>query len=143
VQFSVSDNLGDIRKQFGRFTLRMRQNQKPAMLAAILQARTIIAERTAKGVDVNGAPFKPYTATYAAFRSRQGRTVTPNLMFTGRMLASMKVTADSRKGVLFFSRSEEARKAAFNNRTRRFFDLSKNELKRIQNVYFRRLTRER
>jgi secreted Zn-dependent insulinase-like peptidase len=64
-------------------------------------------------------------------------------MFTGRMLASMKVTADSRKGVLFFSRSEEARKAAFNNRTRRFFDLSKNELKRIQNVYFRRLTRER
>lgn len=143
MQFSVSDNLGDIRKQFGRFTLRMRQNQKPAMLAAILQARTIIAERTAKGVDVNGAPFKPYTATYAAFRSRQGRTVTPNLMFTGRMLASMKVTADSRKGVLFFSRSEEARKAAFNNRTRRFFDLSKNELKRIQNVYFRRLTRER
>ena len=143
MQFSVSDNIGDVRRQFGKFTSRMRRNEKPAMLAAISQARTIIAERTAKGVDVNNAPFKPYTATYAAFRSRNGRTVNPNLMFTGRMLASMKVTADKRKGVLFFSRSEEARKAAFNNRTRRFFDLSKNELNRIRDVYFRRLTRER
>lgn len=143
MEFSVRDNLGDVRNQLKNFTLRMRRNEKPAMLAAILQARTIILERTAQGKDVSGAPFKPYSKTYAAFRSKSGRSPNPNLMFTGRMLASMKVTADKRKGVLFFSRSEEARKAAFNNRTRRFFDLSKKEMQRIQKVYFKRLTSER
>ena len=143
MQFRITDNLPTTQKQFRKLQRRFRENKRPAMLAAVLQARTIITERTAKGVDVNGAPFKPYTKTYAAFRRSRGRSTTPDLMFTGRMLASMKAKADRDKGVLFFSRSEEARKAAFNNRTRRFFDLSKVELRRIQKVYFRRFVRER
>jgi hypothetical protein len=143
MEFSVTDNVGDVGNRFKKFTLRMRRNEKPAMLQAILQARTIIALRTSQGKDVSGAPFKPYNKTYAAFRSKKGLSLTPNLTVTGNMLASMQVTADKRKGVLFFSSSEEARKAAFNNRTRRFFDLSKKEKQRILKVYFKRLTSER
>lgn len=143
MRFSITDNLPATQKQFKQLQRRFSVNKRPAMSAAVLQARTIITQRTARGVDVDGAPFKPYTKTYAAFRRSRGRSTTPDLMFTGRMLASMKAKADKNKGVLFFSRSEEARKAAFNNRTRRFFDLSKDELRRIQKVYFRRLTRER
>lgn len=143
MQFSITDNSPATRKRLDAMIRRYQQNKKPAMTAAILQAQTIIKTRTAKGVDVNGAPFKAYSKTYAAFRSKKGRSTTPDLMFSGRMMASMKATATKNEGVLFFSRSEEARKAAFNNRTRRFFDLSKKELTRIQQVYFRRLTRER
>jgi len=117
------------------------KNQKPAMAATVLQAQTIIKKRTSAGVDVNGKAFAPYSNAYSAFRSKSGRSTTPDLMFSGRMMASMKATASSRRGVLFFSRAEESKKAAFNNRTRKFFDLSKKELERLQNVYFKRLTK--
>lgn len=143
MQFTVFDNLSETRRRYGAIQQRLSKNKREAMLAAILQAQTIIKTRTAKGVDVSGAPFKPYSKTYEAFRKSKGRSATPNLMFSGRMLNSMKATANKNKGVLFFSRSEESKKAAFNNRTRRFFDLSKKELGRIQDVYFRRLTSER
>jgi len=143
MQFSITDNSPATRKRLDSLIRRYQQNKKPAMTAAILQAQTIIKTRTAKGVDVDGAPFKPYSKTYAAFRSKKGLSTTPDLMFRGAMMASMKATASKNEGVLFFNTSENAKKAAFNNRTRRFFDLSKKELTRIQQVYFRRLTRER
>jgi hypothetical protein len=143
MKFSLVDNLPATRRKFEALSRRFAKNQKKAMLATVLQAETIIKQRTAQGKDVNGNPFKRYSDSYSSFRAKAGRSRTPNLMFSGRMLNSMKVKASKTTGVLFFSRAEESRKAAFNNRTRRFFDLSKKELSRLHKVYFRRLTSER
>lgn len=143
MRFSILDNTSGISRRFNALRGALKGNQKKAMLSAVLQARTIIAQRTAKGVDVNGTDFIPYTKAYSAFRKKAGRSERPNLMFTGRMIGSMQVKANARKGEIFFSRSEESKKAAFNNQRRRFFDLSNDELDRVRNVYFRRMTSER
>lgn len=143
MRFAIIDNTSAISRRFKALRGALNGNSKKAMLSAVMQARTIIAQRTAKGVDVNGTDFIPYTKAYSAFRKKAGRSERPNLMFSGRMLGNMQVKANNRKGEIFFSRSEEGRKAAFNNERRRFFDLSSGELDRVRDVYFRRLTSER
>jgi hypothetical protein len=140
MRFSIIDNSSAISRRFSALRGALKGNSKKAMLAAVLQGRTIIAQRTSKGVDVNGRDFIPYSKAYSAFRKKAGRSERPNLTFSGRMLANMQVKANSRKGEIFFSRSEEGMKAAFNNERRRFFDLSRGELDRVRDVYFRRMT---
>lgn len=134
----IPQSLQSITKKLSK---KYSKNQKAAMTATVLQAQTIIKKRTSAGVDVNGKPFVPYSDAYKAFRAKSGRSTSPDLMFSGRMMASMKGTASKTKGVLFFSRAEESKKAAFNNRSRKFFDLSDKEMDRLQSVYFRRLTK--
>jgi hypothetical protein len=141
MQFSVFSNAALSAKKLRILMRDYSKSEKSAMTAAILQAQTIIKKRTSAGVDVNGKAFAPYSNAYKAFRSKSGRSTTPNLMFRGSMMNSMTATASKRRGELFFSKAEDSKKAAFNNRTRRFFDLSKKELKRVQDVYFRRLTK--
>lgn len=150
MQFSITDNTKGIAKRFNGLRRALGKNGKSAMTAAALQATTIIKLRTAKGVDVDGKPFTPYTKAYAAFKVKKGRgkgqqIMPPNLIFSGNMLASMMVKkpVTSTRAEIFFNKSESAKKAAFNNERRRFFDLSSKELDRIRDVYFRRLTGER
>jgi hypothetical protein len=63
-----------------------------AMLYTGARQITRIRERTAKGIDVNGSPFKPYTKRYAKFRVKKGRNPSPvDLTMSGRLLNSMQV----------------------------------------------------
>lgn len=66
------------------------------ILYAMQRLRTRILERTAKGVDVEGRPFAPYSKKYAKKRDKSGRNVTPvDLTWSGRMRNSIQIAADT------------------------------------------------
>ena len=101
----------------------------------------IIEDRTAKGVDMNGQRFKPYSEKYAFFRAKKGRTpVNVDLNFTGQMLGDMSVKANSKRAEIFFLRGTEAKKASNNNKTREFFGFSRLEEKQLAKTFERFLT---
>lgn len=125
----------DLRSIPRRLRAKLDKNKKRAMQRVVLQGVSIIEQRTAKGQGFKGGRFRPYTPEYALFRSQSGRGTTPNLEFTGRMLSALTQTADKRKGVIFFSRANEARKAAFNNQTRPFMGFTRDERVELSDVY--------
>jgi len=54
--------------------------------------RSVILDKTARGVDVDGNAFAPYAPSYAKKRTKSGRTAAPvNLLWSGRMLQSLRV----------------------------------------------------
>lgn len=101
----------------------------------IADEATRIVLRTQSGVDVNGQPFEPYTEDYAKFRTKKGRSTTPNLLFTGNMQnaieSKVEKTGDSVVGTIFFNSAQEAVKAQGNQKKRQFFGLSDEQVKRI------------
>lgn len=115
---------------------KMPQMIDRALSLTAQQGINIILDRTAVGKGIN-TPFKPYNEKYAKFRAQRGRQIAPvDLNFTGRMLASMSAKR-IRKGVqrISFNRAEEARKALFNNQTRRFFGFNQSEKSRLSKIF--------
>ena len=69
----------------------MQVTEVDLQLAAELQRSTIL-QRTAQGVDVDGAPFAPYAESYAKKRTKGGRNASPvTLLWSGRMLQSLRI----------------------------------------------------
>lgn len=57
-------------------------------------AETIIADikdRTARHLDVNEHPFKPYTPKYKQWKQKKGLSILPDLKVTGKLLNSLTV----------------------------------------------------
>lgn len=93
--------------------------------------------RTQRGQDVDGNAFPEYTPGYAERRRKRGRKVSPpDLLFTGNMLNSMQArverTPDGATGTIYFASAREAAKAAGNQRRRKFFGLSDEQVARIK-----------
>lgn len=112
---------------------RMRQ-KLPAVMA---DAATEIVLRTQDGVDVNGMPFAEYEEKYAKYRERKGRQTDPvNLLFTGNMQAAITTdvqeTPQGARGRIYFNSALEAAKAQGNQKKRRFFGLSEEQVQRIR-----------
>lgn len=101
------------------------------------QAIDIITQRTLSGKDVKGVPFSKYNAKYQARKkARGGKYFTGvNLHDKGHMFASMKAKPTTKNVTLFFSKTQEAKKAAIHNEgegsmpKREFFELSRSERK--------------
>lgn len=87
-----------------RVGLPKRDDLKPAIakaLAAVGEAAvTIIRQRTGKGLDSTGRPFKPYGEDYRLARIASGRSGTPNLLLTGELLNNLKRLRVTPKGVV-------------------------------------------
>jgi hypothetical protein len=116
-----------------------------AMSRTAQLAESIILDKTEKGKDFDDRPFKPYSSKgrnggYLGWRKRLGKSTTPNLYDTGQMLAS--ITSKTKGGVatIFFSNADAAKKAAFNNKKRPFFKLSKRTKDRLTKFFIRNLT---
>lgn len=125
----------DLRSIPRKLRTKADKNKKRAMQRVVLQGVTIIEQRTAKGQGFKGGRFKKYTPEYALIRAQKGLTLTPNLSFNNNMLPSLTQTAGKSKGVIFFSRPKEARKAAFNNQTRPFMGFTRDERGELADVY--------
>ncbi len=97
----------------------------------------IIQERTERGVSFKGGNFAPYTEKYAEFRSKKGRQLRPNLMFSGRMLGAMTSRANYRRAEIFFRGKTESRKASANNEKRPFFGFNRQETERLAKAFER------
>lgn len=65
-------------------------NSRNPVLAAARVGVDLIRERTRRGLDKDGKPFKPYARSTMRMKVRTGRQVTPvNLTQTGSMLNSL------------------------------------------------------
>ena len=102
-----------------------------------------IKDRTRQGTSVNGGGFKRYSKGYAKKRAKRGATLTPNLFFTGQMLGNMTFKKlSSTKGQVFFPRRTENIKAFFNDQSRPFFSVNKQEEDRAVEEFRKTFERE-
>lgn len=108
-----------------------------ALKIAGLEAINIIEDRTASGRETGLIRFKAYSEKYKSFRKSKGRSTKPDLQFSGRMLGSMTSKVGKDKVTIFFTRAEEAKKAAMNEKTRPFFGLNRKDQKHLANVFFK------
>lgn len=115
------------------------KSMKRALSITAQQGINIIEDRTEDGVGYKGGAFKGYSEKYAKFRRAKGRGKNVDLQFSGRMLGSMTSKADRKKATIFFTRAEEAKKAAMNDKTRPFFGFNRKEEKQLANIFFRNI----
>jgi hypothetical protein len=94
-----------------------------------------IDERTARGVDVEGSAFRPYSPRYKLFRKKEGHpTSKVNLFFSGSMLSALTFSAKGDVAKVFFLPSQDPSgtsnplKAFYLNKTRRFFAMSAEDI---------------
>lgn len=87
-----------------------------------------IVARTQSGKEITGSSFKPYSKGYAKYKAKKGRSTSVDLTFTGKMLGAItsRVYEQGKNliGKIFFSSSDEAKKAGYNQQDRKFFGLS-------------------
>ncbi len=131
MDYRLEENAEELLKNLKKKGKDLKQSFKPALSKVALLGINLIEGRTEKGTGYKGGKFKRYSENYAKFRRKKGRGKKVDLQFSGRMLGSMTSKADSRKATIFFTRGEEAKKAAFNDRTRPFFGFNRKDKKRL------------
>jgi hypothetical protein len=118
---------------------KINANKRRALSITAMEGINIIEDRTSRGQGVDG-PFKSYTPQYAAFRAKNKLGTKPDLSVTGQMLASMTASRPTSNSVtLFFRGADNARKAAFNNQSRKFFSFTQRERRTLRNIFKKRL----
>jgi hypothetical protein len=137
MQISLKTNAKKVQAALKKKGKDVNKSIKRALSITAQQGINIIEDRTQDGKGYKGGAFKGYSEKYAKFRRNKGRSQNVDLQFTGRMLGSMTSKADRKKATIFFTRAEEAKKAAMNNKTRPFFGFSRKEEKQLANVFFK------
>ena len=139
MQINIDTNAAKVEKALKQKGRDIKKSLKRALSITAQQGINIIEDRTEDGVGYKGGAFKGYSEKYAKFRRAKGRGSNVDLQFSGRMLGSMTSKADKKKATIFFTRAEEAKKAAMNNKTRPFFGFNKQEEKQLANIFFRNI----
>lgn len=134
----LQTNAKEIARRVGKKGKELSASVKRALLITAQEGVNVIQDRTAKGVGYKGM-FASYTPEYALFRSGKGRGTKPDLNFTGQMLGSMSVRANSKQAEIFFSRATESKKAAMNDKKRPFFAFNDQEEKQLGKIFFKAL----
>ena len=140
IKVNIDTKPRDLRKMVEKLGRTFTQNHKRAMRRAAAEGVNRINKRTSLGLDVNEQPFRPYSDAYKGFRKSKGRdTDKVKLIFTGKMRGAMTSGLQGQDGLICFSSRAESKKAAQNNRTRKFFGLNRGDMRAIRDVYFRGL----
>ena len=140
IKVNIDTKPRDLRKMVEKLGRTFTQNHKRAMRRAAAEGVNRINKRTSLGLDVNEQPFRPYSDAYKGFRKSKDRdTDKVKLIFTGKMRGAMTSGLQGQDGLIFFSSRAESKKAALNNRTRKFFGLNRGDMRAIRDVYFRGL----
>jgi hypothetical protein len=92
-----------------------------ALKAAATRGTFIIKTRTARGVDADGKPFKPYSRRYQILKVSTGRSISPpDLTLSGAMLGNLKILrVQKRQVVIGFEGTH--RRHRFSRRSRKSF----------------------
>ena len=100
------------------------------------QVKVDMVNRTRKGIDANGRPFKSYSAGYIKVKGESGRPTSPvNLTWHGHMLNAEQVKRITGGAEIYFNQSGELNKANWNQygkKPREFFGLDNNNIKYIE-----------
>ncbi len=97
-----------------------------------LNIETGIINRTLKGKDIKNSSFKPYSKQYADYKQSKGKGKTVNLTNTGAMLQAISNKKIPNGIRFYFSASAETKKAAWNNKLRKFFGVDKGQVKYLK-----------
>jgi len=139
MQVNIKSNANEVAKRIGKKGKELSDSIKMALLRTGLVGLNIIEARTSKGTGFKGGAFKKYSPAYAAFRAEKGRSTKPDLRFTGQMMGAMTVRANSKEAEIFFTRAQESKKAAMNNKIRPFFGFDRSEERKLGQVFFKAL----
>ena len=139
MQVNIQTNAKKVEKALKKKGKDINKSLKRALSITAQQGINIIEDRTQDGVGYKGGSFKGYSEKYAKFKKAKGRGSNVDLQFSGRMLGAMTSKADRRKATIFFTRAEEAKKAAMNDKTRPFFGFNRQEEKQLANIFFRNI----
>ncbi len=139
MEVSIKSNAKQIAARIGKKGKELSDSIKLALLRTGLAGVNIIEERTSKSKGFKGGAFKKYNSVYSAFRVSKGRSTKPDLRFTGQMMSAMTVKSNNKEAEIFFTRAQEAKKAAMNNKSRPFFGFDRSEEKQLGKVFFRAL----
>lgn len=111
--------------------------------AAALEVKKRIRVRTETDKkDYRGNAFKGYTQEYKEFRAKKGRSVTPNLSFSGKMLGAMKTLFTSKLGKVVLSGEEAAKARGNEKRGRVFFALASSDERSVLNLIDKWMTKK-
>lgn len=127
MKFDIKISNSKISSLVKSFSSDLQNKLDKALFKAAIEGRRLIRERTKRGISLDGGRFERYTADYAEFRKRKGRSSKPNLLFSGNMLGSIIVLKRRGYSVIKFSRLSEALKAKGNQNKRPFFGLNKDD----------------
>ena len=127
----------NILSEFNRLINTFSQSTK-IMQRSGVRIISIVSRRTDAGKSVSGAPFINYSNPYKKKRQRTGRSIKPNLQFSGEMLRSMKFVVNEElsgfRVIVNFPSRKHSRAdidvdelAEVQHKTRPFFDLSRRE----------------
>jgi phage gpG-like protein len=139
MKFEVNADFRQASRSLKKKNKDLKSSVKKALLITALKGINIIEDRTSKGRSFKGTFFKKYSASYAAYRLKKGRSTKPDLQFTGQMMGSMSAISTSRYAEIYFTRAAESKKAAMNNKSRPFFGFSRNEQKTLSKTFERYL----
>jgi hypothetical protein len=104
---------------------------------------TSIKARTSAGMSAEGAPFTPYSPTYAIWRKKEGYpTSKVDLTLTGGMFNALTYKAENDTVTSFFMDTPDKRnpkvrnpaKAFYNQQMRNFFSISADEVKKVEQM---------
>ena len=110
--------------------LQQRKVKKLRLLASEIIVGII--NRTQSGKDVKNNQFKKYSKGYEKTKAKRFGSAKPNLTVTSLMLNAIS-SKDIPRGVrLFFLSAAENNKALFNEKTRKFFGVDKQQTKQIK-----------
>jgi hypothetical protein len=114
------------------------KNSRLFLLKAGKYIEVAIRTRTARGIDSDGASFKPYSESYARTRERAGLQRHPvNLFFTGAMMGALFTDIEKNTVAVYFRDTVDKKgvrnvdKAMWNQPTRDFLHIGKKESKEI------------
>jgi len=139
---NVTINYRKFKSDINRFKSNIKRAIPKALNRSGEKTKEIILDRTSRGVGLNGA-FKKYNPSYKDYRKKQGRSIKPDLNFSGRMLSNLDVEkVTTNKVLVTFKRKEEKKKAMQNQKTRPFMGVRPQEEKFIVNAFLKQFERD-
>lgn len=152
MKITLQADFSKVEKELKKTQVQMNLMVNRSLLRTAQFGTQIILDRTEKGIGVDG-PFKRYSPAYAKAKaegwSKAGTTRRAfggdssgivNLTVHGEMLSSIQQRSLGSNTVeIFFGRSTEAKKAAFNQKTRKFFGFNRAEMDRLQAFFIKGL----
>ena len=119
INLNIKTNQKEIARKFKQFQSKIPRAIDKGLLQAGFQLVDIIRTKTAKGIDVEDVPFKPYSPSYLKRLQREGKKTNVDLFYSGRMLGaltpsrSVKKTGRNKVSVAF-TNAQMIQRALFN-----------------------------
>ena len=151
IELGFDSNARQVEKKLSKFQGILPRIIDKGVKQAGFQLLDIIRTKTAKGIDIRGRKFAPYSSGYLKQLNREGKKTTVDLFYTGRMLGSLSPSSTVKKTgkhkvTLAFANAQMRQRALYNQvlnePKREFFGFNKRTEKIINRSFNRFVQKE-